>query len=251
MKRVIQTKRMIALAFIALLTLAPTAAVAATQDNAPHIDPTNAIMDYVIEATVGATAIFYIIVYDRSRKRKNRILHKHIDIESQLQTELVETRQQLSTIRQQPKPRTARKKNDHNLLQRLKQLMETERLYTDPALTRKDLAKRLYTNENYLVAAIHDGYNGRTFTEYLNFLRLEYARYMLVHQTELTIKAISEHAGFASYKSFHKLFHNEFGVSPSEFRKIPLHSPPLEGQGWSKGQGWFRHVETDDCPSSR
>ena len=167
---------------------------------------------------VGATVIFYLF-YDRMHKRKNRLLYKHIVNESQLQTELVETRQQLSTIRQHEKPLTARKKNGHNLLQRLKELMETERLYTDPALTRKDLAKRLYTNENYLVTAIHDGYNGRTFTEYLNFLRLEYARYMLVHQTELTIKDISEHAGFASYKYFHKLFHDEFGISPSEFRK--------------------------------
>ena len=81
------------------------------------------------------------------------------------------------------------------------------------------LADRLVTNENYLAAAIRDGHNGQSFSDYINSSRLSFARQLLQEKSELSIKEVAIEAGFSSYKYFHQLFRKEFGMSPSDFRE--------------------------------
>jgi YesN/AraC family two-component response regulator len=107
-----------------------------------------------------------------------------------------------------------------SLLQRLENLMHTEYLFTNPEINRKIISQRLFTNETYLINAIQKGYNGKSFSEYINKLRLKHACNLLQNRIELSIKNIFSESGFNSYKYFHQLFHEEFGMSPSDFRKI-------------------------------
>ena len=164
------------------------------------------------------------IYYSRTIVRKNRILYKRIMEESRIQEALSEAKQALllhSSEQQVEENQNGNAKTQVNvILQCLEKLMQTEQLFTDPDLSRKTLANRLFTNEIYLINAIRDGYNGQTYSDYINSLRLKHAHLMLINNPELSIKEITEKAGFSSYKYFHKLFRDEFGMSPSDFRKV-------------------------------
>jgi AraC-like DNA-binding protein len=142
-------------------------------------------------------SVCFYVFYVRLRQRKNRILYKWI-------------------IERNRSPKI----NKGNIVQRLDDLMRTEQLFTDPDLTRKILATRLHTNENYLIKAIHNNHNGQTFSDYINSLRLKYAYQLLQNNLEFSIKEVAGKSGFSSYNYFHKLFREEFGMSPSDFRNI-------------------------------
>ena len=151
--------------------------------------------------------IWFYVLYIRLRRKKNRVLYKHIIEENRIREELSEAKQALLF---QPQ--------ENVILQRLENLMQTEHLFTNPELSRKDLANRLLTNETYLINAIRERYNGQTFSDYINSLRLVFARQLLQNNSELSIKEVASDAGFSSYKYFHRLFREEFGMSPSDFK---------------------------------
>jgi len=57
---------------------------------------------------------------------------------------------------------------------------------------------------------------GKTFTDFLLELRLNYAK-MLLLSTDLSITAIAEKSGFGSISNFHRRFREKCGVSPANF----------------------------------
>jgi len=143
---------------------------------------------------IAITVIFYLF-YVRMRKQKNRILYKRM---------------------MEERPATIHK---NALLQRLEELMQTEQLFTNPDISRQEVANRLSTNETYLINAIKDGYSGQTFSDFINSSRLIFARKLLI-ETDNSIKKISIESGFSSYKYFHQLFYEKIGMSPSDFRSV-------------------------------
>ena len=102
---------------------------------------------------------------------------------------------------------------------RLDSLMQTDQLFIDPNLNRNALAQRLQTNSTYLSDAIRDGKNGKSVNEYINSFRLALARDLILNRPDLLISDIWAISGFASYRFFHQLFSEEYGMSPSDFRK--------------------------------
>ena len=55
------------------------------------------------------------------------------------------------------------------------------------------------------------------FNQYVNDMRLEYARYLL-ENTDQTITEAYENAGFASQRTFNRVFRDEYHMSPREYR---------------------------------
>ena len=84
----------------------------------------------------------------------------------------------------------------------------------------KELAPMFFLNKNY-AGALFQKYAGMTFSEYVNKLRMEKARELLL-TSSLPIVEVAEQTGYTDYFYFSKLFKKIFGVSPTVFRKTPL-----------------------------
>lgn len=104
------------------------------------------------------------------------------------------------------------------LYNRICNLMSTDRLYSNPDLTRSELAAKLATNEHYIADAIREGSDGKTFLQYVNMYRLNSATTMLA-QTDDPIEQIALATGFSNRRTFNRIFFNEYGMSPTDFRR--------------------------------
>ena len=62
---------------------------------------------------------------------------------------------------------------------------------------------------------------GKTFTEYVEELRIEKAKKMIETTTE-EFKSISEQCGFQNYDTFYKFFKKHEGMSPAKWRRMRL-----------------------------
>jgi AraC-like DNA-binding protein len=92
------------------------------------------------------------------------------------------------------------------------------------ALSVKFLANRFRVSPGNLSAQFRRE-KGMTLTGYINAKRLERAKSML-HGSGLYVQEIAERCGFLNINYFSRLFKQQFGVSPMEFRKkmVTLHN---------------------------
>ena len=105
------------------------------------------------------------------------------------------------------------------LFERITKLMDSQQLYTNPTLSRKQLAIVLNTNQTYLYQAIRQE-TGLSFTAYIYDLRLSLAYSKLTDPDEQgTIEAISKAVGYKSRKTFHHHFRQVYGCTPDEVRR--------------------------------
>lgn len=103
----------------------------------------------------------------------------------------------------------------------LKQLdnFEEKLKFRQKDLTLNDLAASLNTNANYL-SKIINYYKQKTFTNYLNNLRIDYIIRILRKNPKFrvyTIKALADEAGFSNPQHFSKAFFAHTGIYPSFF----------------------------------
>ncbi|MFT4145021.1 MAG: response regulator [Mobilitalea sp.] len=84
----------------------------------------------------------------------------------------------------------------------------------------KDLSQMFYVNKNY-ACFLFKKYTGMTYSEYLNKIRMEHAKKLLV-TTSYTIAEVSEKAGYVDYFYFCKLFKKTYGVTPTQYRQKPM-----------------------------
>lgn len=81
---------------------------------------------------------------------------------------------------------------------------------------RPDAADKHFENQ---IAQVIQAGAGTNLAGYLNGLRMEYAARLLIRYPEYTVNAIAQEAGIPNLSSFHRLFKNRYGMTPSEFRK--------------------------------
>lgn len=102
--------------------------------------------------------------------------------------------------------------------QRLVQLMQEEKLFTEPDLSLSILADKINVHPNYLSQVINE-IEEKTFFEYINGLRVEEFKRLaaLPESRQFTIMSLAYDCGFNSKSSFNKNFKKATGLSPSEY----------------------------------
>ncbi len=111
---------------------------------------------------------------------------------------------------------TALDQRERAVLLRLRDLMDQDHLYTDPALTLSRLAQRLDLPEHRLRRVIHHGEDCRNFSAYLNGLRIAAVKARI--ESEETLLTLALAAGYTSLSVFNRAFREAEGMTPSAFR---------------------------------
>jgi AraC-like DNA-binding protein len=119
---------------------------------------------------------------------------------------------------------------DALLVERLEQLMSTERFHQQEDASIGALAARLALPEHRLRRLINQHLGHRNFNAFLNRYRLADAKAALADpaQSELPILTIAMDAGFQSLGPFNRAFKADTGMTPSEFRRSGGRPAPAE-----------------------
>ncbi|MBC8754142.1 AraC family transcriptional regulator [Kordia sp. YSTF-M3] len=170
---------------------------------------------YVISSVLVGFTIFFLILYRRNKnKNKKRF------------SELLIRMQQLETEKKKPKTITHKTDlaiNDEGVVQILKDLstFEAKQSFLHVDCTLAYTAKKLKTNTAYLSHVINT-YKGKTFTAYLNDLRIDTALVTLKNDKKIrlySMKAIANEFGYKRRETFSKVFKSTTGMDPTSYIK--------------------------------
>lgn len=101
----------------------------------------------------------------------------------------------------------------------LNQKIYIDKVFLNPKINIKLLAKEVGTNEKYLSQFINKNYN-KNFSFFINEFRIEYAKKILLDNeySNYTLEAIGSLSGFNSKTSFNSTFKKLTGETPSEYK---------------------------------
>lgn len=102
--------------------------------------------------------------------------------------------------------------------QKVKSLVEDEKLYEEPELTLSSLAKKMNTNTSVLSRVINQGFNA-SFNDFINEYRINAVKEKLQsgEQKTQTLLGIAYDCGFNSKATFNRAFKKTTGLSPKEW----------------------------------
>lgn len=106
---------------------------------------------------------------------------------------------------------------DQNLSPLVKNAVKLVRKYYDHGITLEETANRLYVSEEYLSSQFKKE-TGAGFAETVRGYRIERIKYLLLN-TKLKVNQIAELTGYADPKYMSRVFKEETGALPTEFRK--------------------------------
>lgn len=108
----------------------------------------------------------------------------------------------------------------HIIHSQLTDLMQRERLYTNPELALGDIAQRLNIHPNYLSQVINSVVK-KNFYDYINSQRVEeFSRLVKEPKNQkFTMLSLAYDCGFNSKTSFNRNFRKATGLSPSQYLK--------------------------------
>jgi AraC-like DNA-binding protein len=106
---------------------------------------------------------------------------------------------------------------DETLAEKIRELMRNDRLYREMVFSREKLATILTVSEHQLSKVINRVF-GKNFNRFVNNFRIEEAKERLAAEST-SITVIAFEVGFNSIASFNRVFKDECGVSPTEYRE--------------------------------
>lgn len=114
-------------------------------------------------------------------------------------------------------------------IMRLDRHMTADRPYTDPSLSRKELADYLGTTQETLAQMIRDE-RGCSVHAYINSFRTEEARRILDTDSEITIAEIATTLGFGTARTLQRAFKERYDMTPSQYRTASNDIRNIESQ---------------------
>lgn len=100
--------------------------------------------------------------------------------------------------------------------ERVKQLMELDKLYHEPTFGRADLAREIGVSESILSRVINIAF-GKSFPTLISYYRVEDAKRMLA-DSDIPVQVVAKEVGFNSLASFNRVFRQLAGEAPTSFR---------------------------------
>lgn len=109
--------------------------------------------------------------------------------------------------------------SDYVLIDKLNEIVEAKKLFTNSDMTLDILAEYLNCNRVHLSQAINR-VTGKNFNQYINEYRVREAILILSNETSAkqTIDAIAYESGFNDRRTFYRVFKSATGLSPTDFR---------------------------------
>lgn len=108
-------------------------------------------------------------------------------------------------------------KEDMEIISKINNLLEMDKVYQEPNFSRADLARELNVSEAN-VSRIISAHFGKSLPQIINELRVRDSLQLLV-QTDAAVSVISEQVGFSSLPTFNRVFKDVMNLSPSEYRQ--------------------------------
>ena len=105
---------------------------------------------------------------------------------------------------------------NNQLMARINKLMEERQLFRNCELKPSDIASELATNTRYITDSIK-GCQNLTFSQYINNYRINYAKQLLRQHPDMQISEVYSKAGFASERSFFRIFKTVTGMTTREW----------------------------------
>ncbi len=106
----------------------------------------------------------------------------------------------------------------NDLVSRLYELMEVEKIFADEDLSLGDLAAHLGISPHQLSEILNEKLK-KNFNAFVNEYRVNEARELLVEEPDRTIISVCAAAGFNSTTTFNAVFSRQTGYSPRQYRK--------------------------------
>ena len=107
-----------------------------------------------------------------------------------------------------------------NLMDDINILMNKQQLFLNHNLKVNDVAIELNTNPRYVSDCIK-AQCGCTFSQYVNNLRIEYAKNLMRNQPDIKMAEVALSAGFSNETTFFRTFKGITGQSPKEWMNSP------------------------------
>ena len=107
-------------------------------------------------------------------------------------------------------------KTSDDLMKRITELMETNKIYLNPELKVNDVADALDVHRNTVSSCINKQ-KECSFNQFVNEYRVEHAMKLMHETSDKKISAIRLESGFASDTSFFRIFKAATGMTPKEW----------------------------------
>jgi AraC-like DNA-binding protein len=103
------------------------------------------------------------------------------------------------------------------LFEKIDTTIRRERLYAELGLMREDVMKRFGIGRHHLNDLLNSYADGLSFPQYINSIRLEKARDLMIARPELTIADVARRVGLTA-PNLREQFKREYGITPQEFK---------------------------------
>ena len=172
--------------------------------------------------TIGILAMLFlafgIILFFKNRtiSLKNRLLAQQIADAVKYKERYLKEK-----IAHEPKtdPADISTLSDEQLFQYIDNVIIREHLFTNPHFGRETIMERFSLSKERVGAVFSKGSKHAKMSTYIQQLRLEHAAQLLLEQPEKSIVQIAVEIGFTSNAYFSNRFRQQFGMSPSDYRR--------------------------------
>lgn len=157
-------------------------------------------------------------------RMKNRVLVKQIDELLIFRDELSKAKELIRSLTPADKKNTVTETTletePHNreLFEILDTLVNEEQLFLEPDINRDMLIQQTGIPKNSFPQLLQN-YAYTNFNGYINNKRLEYSIPLLRDTQNYTIQAVALDSGFNNVRTYNRVFHDKFGITPSEYRE--------------------------------